>query len=193
MQLTDEKIKDILRNREKKIQSIHMRMNILYEETTDDAMLKDAALPSSKVYGSISANNGSKRDLADILESVEKRKLHRNKEIREIMWQLSELENEINRVWNCFVALEDPYFTILLSLYVKGEKYEIVEKNFGMSHKSFEKYRSEAMTLLRKYYESDDTAADLIRKKQRNHANGRRANHKPGTNDAYEQLHLKFE
>ena len=36
-----------------------------------------------------------------------------------MMWALSDQEETVSRVWACFYALEDPYFSILRAVYVE--------------------------------------------------------------------------
>lgn len=182
--ISDETIKDILRNRDIKLESIQTRMMLLYEET-DESLLKEIVLPGSRNTGMPTAK-WEKRDLSSLIQTIEHRRVERGEEIREIMWQLSEEESMINRVWVCFCALEEPYFSILQMLYVKNEKYETVEKTFDMSHKTFEKKRADGIRLLKQYYESESSAADLMRKR---FSQSKKKSRKK-TGNRYEQLTL---
>lgn len=159
--ISENEVKDILRNRKQKIKNIHEKLIRMYEESNLD-LLPEIALPAFKFDG-MPGQKGGNRDLGDVLETYQKRQYARNMEIRETMWALSDQEDRINRVWACFCVLDDPYYTILDSLYVKNGLYETVEKDSDMSHKTFEKYRKEGIHLLVQFYESDESAVELMK------------------------------
>ena len=160
--ISEAAVKDILRNREKKINNIHKKMYALHKElgSTDD-VLETAALPAIKSDGMPGAR-GTHQDLSDVYLSYQKQLISRNEEIRKIMWSLVEEEERISRVWACFYALDDPYYSILNSIYVENQLYQTVENDFEMSHKTFEKNRQHAVSLIIKFFESGESIADLM-------------------------------
>lgn len=165
--MDEETIKDILRNYPEKINSIREKMLSLYNETEPEEVLSAVALRSVNM-GSMSGAKGSHKDLGDVLESYQKQMWKRNEEIREMMWQLSEEEAMVRRVWACFHVLDNPYYDILRDLYVNNELYATVESSYKMSHKTFEKYRADGIRLLIRFYDSQETIPDLMRKYRHN-------------------------
>lgn len=161
--MDEETIKDILRSYPEKLRNIRQKMLSLYSETESEEVLSAAALPAVNMSGMPGAK-GNHKDLGDVLISYQKQIWKRIEEIREMMWQLTEEEEMIRRVWACFHVLDNPYYSILHALYVENQLYTAVESSFDMSHKTFEKYRRDGIDLLIRFYESNETIPDLMRK-----------------------------
>lgn len=164
--VNEEVVKDILRNKEKKIKNIHKKMLALYREleASEDMRARDV-LPAIRTDG-MPGVKGRHKDLGDILLGYQRQQCERNEEIRKMMWALSEQEETISRVWACFYALDDPYYSILQALYVENQLYQAVENSFDISHKTFEKYRQHGISLIMGFYESGESIADLMRRHQ---------------------------
>ena len=77
-----------------------------------------------------------------------RQKQQRIEEILFQLWELSEEADEIRRLWNCFLALPEPYYGILHRLYVEKELYAAVENGSGHGHDWFEKRRKEGLALM---------------------------------------------
>ena len=160
--ISEAAVKDILRNREKKIENIHKKMYSLHKELeSTDEVLEAAALPAVKSDG-MPGSHGTHQDLSDVYITYQKQLKDRNEEIRKIMWALVEEEERISRVFACYYALDDPYYSILNAIYVENQLYQSVENDFEMSHKTFEKNRQHAILLIIKFYESGESIADLM-------------------------------
>lgn len=194
--LSETEIKDILRNREQKIANIHKKMFSLYRELehTDD-ILESVAFPSTNLSG-LPGGKGCHKDLGDVLIKYNRQNYNRSEEIRRIMWELVEQEDSINRVWACFHALDDPYYSILYALYVENQLYQTVEDSFDVSHKTFEKYRQQGIELLIRFYDSGESIADLMHKQavtsnRKKGRKGRRSEDKQ-EKQKYEQISLPF-
>lgn len=163
--VSDTVIKDVLRAKEKKIANIHEKMIYLYKELQSaDDVLDTAALPAIRTDG-MPGGKGRHQDLGDVLLNYRKQLYERNLEARNIMWRLTEEEAMISRIWACFCALDDPFYGILQQLYVENKLYQAVEMESGMSHKTFEKHRRTGIDLIRKFYESGQSIADLMCRK----------------------------
>ena len=154
-------IKEILRHKDQKIDTIHRKMLNLYEELDSNDSVP-AALPSIKSDG-MPSGKGGHTDLGDVLISMQKQRYEHWEEVRRMMWELSEQENMINRVWACFNALEDPFYSILCQIYVNNQKYQSVEDEYDISHKTFEKKRQEGVYQIMRYYESSSSVSELMR------------------------------
>lgn len=194
MRILDEAaVKDILQNREKKIENIHKKMLSLYQELgRNDEVLETVAYPKSELKG-MPGGKGNHKDLGDVLLQYNHQICNRNEEIRKIMWELVEEEDSISRLWACFYALNDPYYSILSALYVENQLYQTVENSFEMSHKTFEKYRQRGIELLLLFYNSDESIAKLMRscskeKTDRQQGKGK----KEQKHNEYEQISLSL-
>lgn len=164
--LSETEIKDILRNREQKIESIHKKMFRLYREMEHtDEIMESVAFPSTNLSG-LPGGKGGHKDLGDVLVKYNRQLYNRNEEIRRIMWELVEEEDSISRVWACFYALSEPYYSILYALYIENQLYQAVEDSFDVSHKTFEKYRQRGMELLLRLYNSGENVTKLMRRQE---------------------------
>lgn len=148
-------VKDVLRNRKNKINSIHRKMNYL----TSDIDLKNEILTSiclrSQRLSDLPKARGRKKDMSDVYEAYQKSFEEQKYEIQEQFWKLVEQEDMIERVWQCFLALEEPYFSILEAIYVKQEKYEVVLEESGLSNQPFNEKRRHGIEAIIMLYNSD--------------------------------------
>ena len=193
--LTEKQIQKILRHRKGELSRIRDKMLMLYDDLKgihDSELMKGAALGSPRLTG-MPSGKGEHRDLGDIYLKYRRAVYERDEELRKMMWYLSEEEDSICRVWLCFYALQDPYYTILKRLYVDGEKYQIVEAEFGGSHKTFEKHRSNAMTLMTKLYHSDMTDAQIIAQSAVNDPGMDKPSRNKKHTEEYDQICLNLE
>lgn len=165
--LSEKEIKDVLRNWETKIQGIRQKMMDLYHELEDtESILRSASLPSADITAQ-PGGKGTHKDLGDVLINYRRNLYKRNKEVRRLMWMLAEDEESILRVWHCFQILEEPYYSILYGLYVKGELYQSVELEYGWSHRKFENERKAGMRKLMEHYESNMSVSELVYRERR--------------------------
>lgn len=189
--LDEAAVKDILQNREKKIDNIHRKMISLYQELErNDEVLETVAYPKTELSG-MSGGKRNHKDLGDVLLQYNRQICNRNEEIRKIMWELVEEEDSISRLWACFYALNDPFYSILNALYVENQLYQAVENNFDMSHKTFEKYRQRGIELLLLFYNSDESIAKLMRSYSKEKTDKRQGRgKKEQKHNGYEQISL---
>lgn len=158
----EEEVKDILRHRERKIQVIHDKMISLYRDLEDpEELLASIRLPSMK-YSGMPGGTKNRKDLGDQLFQYHNRVWKWNEEIRKMMYVLVQEEDRITRVWACYHALEDPYYSILRKLYVEGQLYQAVEKEVAMSHRIFEENRQNAVVQVIQFYKSEKSVSDLM-------------------------------
>lgn len=112
--LTAEEAQKLLSEKGRQLEGIQHKMRLLYHELEElddsDDLLKAAAIPArpaSRVSG-----GGRHADNLDVLERYYRQRQERGMEIREQMWRLSEQEEDIRRLWGCFLALQEPYYGI---------------------------------------------------------------------------------
>lgn len=180
--ISEERIKDILKDYDGMLRTIDIKMQNLYENLMPsgetDAVIKEAAIPPVNMSGMPGAHKH--KDLTDVLVKVQRMEYEREREFRAIMWALSEEKEEICRVWGCFQAVGNPYYTILLRLYVQHELYETVNKELDMSQKTFEYYRRDGIAFIKRFYESGKPIPDIMRI-ARNNVNRRKRSHQKET------------
>ena len=70
-----------------------------------------------------------------------------------MLQKLSEEEAMIDRVWTCFIKLDEPYYSIARALYVEKQPYKYVEQESGFSHRAFEERRRQAIKSIEVMYE----------------------------------------
>lgn len=169
--ISKEDVKDILRNREQRLQIIQEKRISLYRELAEyQKMCPRDVLPAVKLSGYIAGGNNLHKDLDDVYVSYQRQIHQRDVAIREILWELKEREETIQHVWDCLYILEEVYYTVLYGLYVEGQLYTTVEaehkKKYGISHMTFERYRKEGLEMLTRYYNSGCSIPELMQMKK---------------------------
>lgn len=161
--ITADEAKKMLMEKDRSLLAIDKKINLLYNELMqfEDELLRVAALPG-KPDGIAWSGSGEHKDNFDVLERYKRQKRERSEEIRLQMWKLSEKADNIRHLWNCFMALEEPYYSILFELYVKKELYAAAQCSSGFSHRGFEQNRKKGLDLLAEMYNSGYSAMELM-------------------------------
>lgn len=137
-----EEAKNILIYKDEILKEIHDKTMALYHELlrmeNSDELLAATALPAVKAVGE-TTGGANQTDNLDVLLRYYRRRKEYGEEIRQQMWKLSEKEDKVLRLWNCFLILPRPYYGILNELYIKKELYAVVEASSGYCHSIFEK------------------------------------------------------
>lgn len=136
--ISEETIKNILRNHDIQMNAIRHKMTELSrEKERTDALLNALSVNADeKFYG---------KQYGRYLE-------RHNKEIQTIFDKLVKEEEIIQRVWTCFYALDEPYYSILYALYVEQQLYKTVEAEYRWSHRIFERDRKKGIMLIQQTY-----------------------------------------
>lgn len=163
--ITPEAAKEMLSNHYRDLDAIDQKMDLLYNELAAYEELKNdcirlAALPARPEV--MTGGGGGNTDNLEVMLRYENRKRERLNEIRMQMWILSEKAEGIRRLWNCFLALQEPYYGILQQLYVKKELYAAAQCSSGMSHRGFEQARKKGLEILAELYNSNYSALELM-------------------------------
>lgn len=161
--ITADQAKQMLIDKDRDLLAIDKKINLLYKEMmqSEDELLRVAALPS-KPAGIAQFGSGGHKDNFDVLERYKKQKRERSEEIRMQMWMLSEKADNIRQLWNCLMAIDEPFYSILYELYVKKELYAVVQCSSGYSHRIFEENRKKGLDLLAMMYNSGYNAIELM-------------------------------
>ena len=63
-------------------------------------------------------------------------------------WELILKEQLIEQVWDAYMHLEEPYYSIVNRMYIQGMLYATVERESGWSRQVFEKKRKKGIGLM---------------------------------------------
>lgn len=159
--ITEKDVQEILKYRDNYLNLIHENMFTIQKEiqNTDDIIMS-VSLPTYHEVG-VQAGTGIYTGLEIVYEEYREILTKRKEEYVDMFFHLIEEEMSIERVWMCFLALREPYFTILNELYVKKQLYSATEKVSGLSHPVFERKRKEGIERIMRYYNSDKSASEL--------------------------------
>uniref|UniRef100_UPI0040570C06 hypothetical protein n=1 Tax=Agathobacter sp. TaxID=2021311 RepID=UPI0040570C06 len=146
--MTEQQVKDILRNRETLLTSIHRKMSAIEQDMakTDD-MIETMSMPASPISG-MPRGCIKQKDLGDVYRNYKKILKQRNEDYRTMFWELVMQEEMIERVWDAYMRLEEPYYSIINRMYVQSMLYAAVESESGWSRQVFEKKRKKGIQLI---------------------------------------------
>lgn len=161
LEITEDMIKNILRNKDSLINTIHKKMHMLNTDIyRKNDILVSVSLQSKRI-SDMPKSFGDYKDIHDVYERYEKKVEEQKYEFQIQFWNLAEAEEMIERVWLCFMALGEPYFSVLETMYVKNEKYMSTQENSGMSNQTFNKKRKKGIEMIIKLYNSDISEVQL--------------------------------
>lgn len=160
--MTTDEVKRILSNKDQILDTLNKKiqyfLNEMYLRENDELIIEKSL--SSRGLGSTHSRNMS--DLSDLLDRIEKTKRQRFKEMQCDVSTLIQKEEEVNRVWSCFLALPDPYYTILHQLYVENELYEAVMKQFDMPQSTFDRYLKKGLAHIMENFDTGLTLSEIM-------------------------------
>ncbi len=146
--MTEQEVKEILRNRETLLISIHQKMSAIEQDMakTDD-MIETMSMPANSMSG-MPRGSGKQKDLGDVYRNYKKILKRRNEDYRTMFLELVLKEEMIERVWEAYMRLEEPYYSIINRMYVQSMLYAAVERESGWSRQVFEKKRKKGIQLI---------------------------------------------
>lgn len=163
--MTPGRAKEILQNKDRMLTGIDRKVGLLCGELCghgeDEGILAAAAMPG-RMYG-MPVSGRVHGDNTDVLLRYYRQKTQRQKEIRLRLCELSRESEEILRLWDCFLALPEPYYGILHELYVEKKLYTEVEAGFRFGHSRFERTRKEGLELAVYMFNSGNDGLELMR------------------------------
>lgn len=188
-QITEERIKMILSKREKMLRDINEKVILLIKDLDriDDDLITEKSIHAVSINMMPSAQGGVKKDLSDLIIKLQRDREERKNELNKMIRLLSDQEYMINRVWACFLALDDPYYTMLNQLYVENDLYEAVRQQFDMSPTTFERHRKKALTLIAEYVDSQLSVSEIM---SMSHSNKPTLNSRAPTHDMPGQIDM---
>lgn len=170
--LTEDEIIYTLKNKETLLKSINEKLYFVKNELCNDnnEMIETASFRSLGITD-ISCAGGRNKDLMDVLTRYYANRREKEEEYLKFSKILIKRKYRIERIWQCFLILEEPYYTYIKRLYVEGEKYITVEAESGFSRQVFAKYRKEALNLMIHFYDLPQSMQELSCQFQRNKNN----------------------
>lgn len=156
--LTEEEIIYTLKNKEILMKSIDEKLGIIQKELDrkeDNEMIETASFRSMEITD-VSCM-GKNKDLTDVIIQYYTNRQEKRDEYLKLFGILVTRKRRIERIWLCFLTLDEPYYTYIKRLYVDGEKYATVETESGFSRQVFAKYRKEALQLIIRFYFLDNS------------------------------------
>lgn len=147
-QMSEKEVKEILRNRETLLTSIHEKMFAIEQDMvkTDD-MMETMSMPASSLSG-MPRGSLKQQDLGDVYQKYKKILKKRNEDYKNMYWELILKEELIEQVWEAYMHLEEPYYSIVNRMYVQSMLYATVERESGWSRQVFEKKRKRGIQLI---------------------------------------------
>ena len=146
--MTEQKVKEILRNREALLTSIHQKMLTIEQDMakTDD-MIETMSMPTRFLSG-MPKGSAKQKDLSDVYGNYKKILKQRNEDYKTMFLELILQEQMIEQVWDAYMRLEEPYYSIINKMYVQSMLYATVESESGWSRQVFEKKRKKGIRLI---------------------------------------------
>lgn len=152
-------IKKVLGERRNLQAKIHKRILTMYDELYDtDERIRSATFPGADENNKIQAP----KDLFMVLQREQNMYHQQEKEIRQILYRLTQELEAINRTWICYQILGSPAHEILKGLYVDNRLYHDVEEEIGLNHRIFEETREAAIETIIRLYQSSLSNVDII-------------------------------
>ncbi len=153
--ISEQFVKEVLRNKDAMLCTIRDKLCSINDEISNtDEYLKAVAL-SSHPISDMPSGSGKKRDVSDMYEEYKAKRKQWTGEYAELGRELIRQEEIILRVWRCFLALDEPYFSILNRIYVKKELYHTVQTESGVTLEPFEKRRKRGIETILQLYKSN--------------------------------------
>lgn len=145
MLIDDKLAKMVLANYEDLKHDIQKKLKLLYKEIeSEDSCLAEVAYKKI-CYDKIGGSSKAINDLTEVVDQHQRLVRNRGIEVRKAMLTLMKREDTYRRIWSCYNLLEPDAYNILTRLYVENELYVTVEEESGLSHKTFEYRRKQAM------------------------------------------------
>lgn len=162
LHISEDYIKRVLQTHQERRGEIHKRLMAIYDELQDtDSLLRSVSIKKIE-WDRIGHQQGGTSDLTDIMLRHQQVARENGIELRQEMIRLTEEEELNNRIWVCFNSISGKGHDYLKYLYVKGYPYKAVEQESGVSHKTFEKTRQDAIKQIQRLCESDLNNIEII-------------------------------
>lgn len=161
LEISKENVKDFLRNRDKiKIEIYDKIYTINCEIRKTNDIIEMVSFQHAEL-SDMPKGSKNHKDLSDTYLKYQKILDERSKEYSSLLYGLIQKEEAVDRVWQCYMVLAEPYYSILTEMYVKDQKYEVAEATSGYSRQAFEKHRKRGVDLVLELYNSKKSMNEL--------------------------------
>lgn len=148
MSISEERIKEVLRNYEKELMTIQIKLESLEQEKR----------VSDEILNQVQQIQGEQKKLEPVIQN----RLLTQKKMEEaygllldrLRQFLEEREMEIQYIWVCFTMLPQMEYELLDQLYVKGKLWECVKEELGLSQRRMIQIRKQAILHIQEIYEA---------------------------------------
>lgn len=161
IKIEEDDVKDFLRNREKIKMEIYEKLYIINCEIRKTNDIIEMVSFQHAELSDMPKGSKSHKDLSDTYLKYQKVLDDRSNEYNKLLYGLIQKENAVDRVWQCYLVLAEPYYSILTELYVNDQKYEIAESTSGYSRHAYETHRKKGVSLVLELYESGKSMSEL--------------------------------
>lgn len=159
-------IKAVLQEHDEKLKIISNRTFALYKEfEKTDTMISEVAYQQRPDFSERQIKAKELEGLDKVMQKHVDLVRNRSKEIQSVLWQLTEEEETINRIWVCFNALCGKEYHILEEIYVKNQKYVDVQRATGFGHRKFEMLRKQAINQILYLYKSKLSNLEIVKRR----------------------------
>ena len=69
------------------------------------------------------------------------------------MSEIALKEEQVQKIWYCFIKLPEPYYSYIYDLYVEGKPYKKVQEESGVSNRAFANRRNKAIRTIQMFYD----------------------------------------
>lgn len=145
MVIDESVVKKVLASYEDLKVDIQRKQKLLYNElSNEDSCIAEIAYKKIS-YDKIGGSSNNVNDLSEIINQHQKLLRERGIEVREALVTLIKRQEIYQRIWCCYNLLDLEAYQILTKLYVNNQLYASVEVESGLSHKTFENRRKQAI------------------------------------------------
>lgn len=154
MYITDEEIQDIIQNHRRLLDEIEKARDLICCDLMNtDEQIQSLALKSQQFRETVvSPTHAYKDGIFDVLEKQKVMQIELQKDRTQRLRDLIEKEDYINRIWSCFLLLEQYNahgFRILHMLYIENKLWEAVKAEMRISKNRMVSIRKEAYEWIR--------------------------------------------
>lgn len=149
---SENEIKNILRNKDRLLRVLQIKRQEIYKEMENKEDYMRSLLLSHPKYGEY-VQTSEIRDVAEDMLRYKKLVKRYETELIRLLTEITDEEEQIQKIWYCFTKLPEPYYTYLHELYVERKPYKEVLMQSGISNTAFARRRKKAFETIQMYFD----------------------------------------
>ena len=150
------KIIEIIRDKDSYLDDINRRVKALMTYVQSDQATVDAIqelfLPKPMAHLGIPGGEGA--DYADLLEIFESRQIYHKNESKNLLIELRNEKDLIERVWGCYMSLPHYPHDLLKAYYHDRQIVEAMSADYDVSSRTIRRHRDMALKMVAERYAS---------------------------------------